>query len=73
MYSTAWCGVCKEAKKYMRSKGIRYMEYDIEKMPSKQREFKRLGGKGVPLITVGKQKMSGFSATRLESMLAQNK
>jgi len=49
------------------------MEYDIEKMPSKQREFKRLGGKGVPLITVGKQKMSGFSATRLESMLAQNK
>ncbi len=73
MYSTSWCGVCKDARKYMRTKGIRYMEYDIEKMPSRQREFKRLGGKGVPLITVGEQKMSGFSASRLESMLAQGK
>ena len=73
MYSTSWCGVCKEARKYMQIKGIRYMEYDIEKMPSRQREFKRLGGKGVPLITVGTQKMSGFSATRLEAMLLQTK
>lgn len=71
MYSTSWCGVCKVARKYMQSKGIRYMEYDIEKMPSRQQEFKRLGGSGVPLILVGTQKMKGFSATRLEAMLSQ--
>ncbi|QMU61251.1 MAG: DUF4124 domain-containing protein [Gammaproteobacteria bacterium] len=73
MYSTAWCGVCKTAKKYMSNNGISYKEYDIEKNSNAHRKFKSLGGNGVPLIVVGKQTMSGFSAPRLESMLGRSK
>ena len=73
MYSTTWCGVCKKAKKYMANNGIRYKEYDIEKNSNVHRKFKSLGGNGMPLIVVGKQKMSGFSASRLESMLGRSK
>jgi len=69
MYSTEWCGVCKKAKQYMSDNGIKYKEYDIEKNSNAKRKFKRLGGRGVPLIVVGKQTMSGFSASRLASML----
>ena len=73
MYSTSWCGVCKKASSYMQSNGIKYKEYDIEKSESAHRKYKKLGGKGVPLIMVGNQKMSGFSASRLESMLGRTK
>jgi len=34
-------------------------------------EFKRLGGRGVPLILVGTQKMSGFSEQGLDALLAR--
>ena len=69
MYSTSWCGVCKNARSYMQSNGIKFKEYDIEKNTNAHSKYKKLGGKGVPLITVGKNKMSGFSASRLEAML----
>ena len=67
MYSTEWCGVCKRAKAYFKKKGIRYKEYDIEKNEKAKRDYKRLGGKGVPLIVSGKKKMSGFSPAGFEA------
>ncbi len=72
MYSTSWCCVCKNARNYMQSNDIKFKEYDIEVNASANSKYKKLGGKGVPLITVGNNKMSGFSASRLESMLGRN-
>lgn len=71
MYSTEWCGVCKKAKKYMQTNDIDFKEYDIEKNTNAKRKFKKLGGRGVPLILVGDQRMSGFSVRKLDSMLAK--
>ncbi len=67
--STTWCGVCKKAKDYLASKGIYFSEYDVETSEIGRQEFKRLEGKGVPIILVGKQRMVGFSATKLDKML----
>lgn len=61
MYSAEWCGVCKRAKGYFKQNNVRFTEKDIDKSPQAREEFKELGGRGVPLIVVGKQKMSGFS------------
>ncbi|MFT5419606.1 MAG: glutaredoxin-like YruB-family protein [Candidatus Endobugula sp.] len=61
MYSTAWCGYCKKARKYFTSKGIAFIEYDIEKNARAKRDYDALGGKGVPVILVGKKRMNGFS------------
>ena len=62
MYGTAWCSYCKKAREYFKKAGIRFVEYDVEKRPSRMREFKRLGGTGYPLILIGKnQRMQGFS------------
>lgn len=69
MYSASWCGVCKQARGYMQAKDIAFREYDVETNARGARDFKRLKGKGVPLIVVGKQRMSGFSAARLEQMI----
>lgn len=64
MYSTAWCPYCKKARNYFRKTGIRFVEYDVEKLPNRMREFKKLGGTGYPLILIGKnQQMQGFSVS----------
>jgi glutaredoxin len=69
LLTTVWCGVCKRAKKFLDEKGIAYTEYDVEKNTFGKAEYKRLNGKGVPIIQVGNQRMNGFSAGRLEKML----
>ena len=66
MYSTSWCGVCKKAKRYFKSKNIPFTEYDIEKSEKAAREFKKLRGRGVPVILVGDQRMNGFSAKNFD-------
>lgn len=69
MYVTDWCGYCKKARSYMDSKGISYVAYDIEKDSSARQRHKELGGRGVPLIIIGSNKMSGFSPETLEYYL----
>lgn len=69
MLSTEWCGVCKRARQYFASNGIAFTEYDVEKSAWGRAEFKRLSGRGVPIILVGKQRMNGFSAERFQQML----
>lgn len=68
IYSTSWCGVCKRAKNYFNKNNIVFTEYDIERSPSARGDFKRYGGRGVPLILVGNTKMHGFSEKRFETL-----
>lgn len=70
IYTATWCTWCERAKTYMQSKGIAYREYDVENSVIGRQEYKRLKGKGVPIILVGKQRMNGFSPDRLDQMLA---
>ena len=68
MYSTSWCGYCKKARNYFKKNRISFTEYDVEKLPSRMREFKKLGGTGYPLIIIGgRKKMMGFSVEGFES------
>jgi glutaredoxin len=68
MFSTQWCGHCRNARAYFAAKGIAFNEIDVEASPAGYKEYKQLGGKGVPLILVGKKVMRGFSAERFEAM-----
>ena len=64
MYSTTWCSYCKKAKAYFRANNIAYTEYDIEKSARARRDYKRLGGVGVPFIVVGDKTVRGFSVAK---------
>jgi glutaredoxin-like YruB-family protein len=66
IYVTDWCGYCKKAQSYMKSKGIPFVAYDIEKDSAAMQRHKELGGRGVPLIIIGSNKMSGFSPESFE-------
>ena len=69
MYSTTWCGHCKNARNYFAAKRIPYRDLDVESSAGAASEFKRLGGSGVPLILVGGKAMSGFSPESFEALL----
>jgi glutaredoxin len=69
MYATDWCPYCRKAREFFARRGITYAELDIEKSPAARAEYDRLGGRGVPLILVGTQRMNGFSQERLARML----
>lgn len=62
MYSTSWCGYCKQAARYFRTNNIPFEEHDIEKSKKAARDYKKLNGRGVPLILIGDKRMNGFDA-----------
>ncbi len=68
IYTTDWCGVCRQAKGYFKRNRIPYREYDVEKSAKGRRDYKRLNGSGVPIILVGKQRMNGFSPDHFDQL-----
>jgi len=66
MYSAEWCGICKRAKRYFNANNIPFTEYDIDKSKKGRREYERLGGGGIPIILVGKQRINGFSVSSFQ-------
>lgn len=66
IYTTKRCGYCKKAKAYFRDNNIPFRERDIEQSPDAHEAFTRLGGRGVPLIVVGKKILQGFSKASFE-------
>ncbi len=68
MLSTVWCGYCKLARTYFRSKGIAFTDIDVEKSEDGKRRYKELGGGGVPIILVGSKLMQGFSEEAFDAM-----
>jgi glutaredoxin len=72
MYSTSWCGYCKKAARYFRQKKIPFTEYDIEKSAKAANEYKKLRGRGVPVILIGDRRMNGFSVKAFDSIYYAN-
>lgn len=69
LYGTEACGHCKAARQYLAQWRIPYADYDVEKDAAARAAFQQLGGRGVPVILVGNQRMDGFNAERLADML----
>jgi glutaredoxin len=69
IYTTTWCGYCKRAKARLTAKGIPHEDLDVETSERGRLEYEALGGRGVPVILVGTQRMDGYDADRLDAML----
>lgn len=68
LYATEWCGYCKKAREYFRANRIDFIEYDIEKDAEALRRYRAFGGRAVPVIFVGGQRLDGFSAERFAAL-----
>jgi glutaredoxin len=77
LYGTAWCGACRSARTYFISKGIPFVDKDIEKDQAAARELAdkaaRLGvpADRVPILDVRGRLLVGFDPDRVERLLGE--
>ncbi|MES9884507.1 MAG: glutaredoxin family protein [Sedimenticola sp.] len=71
LYSTRQCSHCRQAKAYLKQHKISFVEFDIERNRRAFSDFQRIGGRGVPVITIGKQIINGFNPKSLAQALCQ--
>ena len=65
IYTTRSCGYCNKAKAFLREHAIPFTEYDVEQSSKGKRDYKKLKGRGVPIIMVGNQRLNGFNESYL--------
>lgn len=61
IFVTSWCGYCKKMEQFFDANGIRYTAFDIEKDSNAHKQYKELGGRGVPLTRIGSIVVSGYN------------
>jgi glutaredoxin len=77
IYGAEWCGACHEAARYLRRKGIAYVEKDVEKDPTAAREMQaKLSKSGlragsIPVIDVRGKVMVGFNPGDIDAALGE--
>lgn len=70
LFTAPWCRYCTQAKEYLADKGLRYQEHDIDTAEGIA-EFARVGGgKGVPLLVSGKDRVRGYSVASYDALFA---
>lgn len=61
LYTTRWCSWCKKAKAFFRSRGIVFVEYDIEKdKAAAQRKDQMDSRQGVPFAVINGEGIHGY-------------
>ena len=71
IYTTSRCGYCRQAKQFMARNSIPFTEYDVETSARGKADYRKLNGRGVPIILVGEQRMNGYSEGSLLNLLRQ--
>jgi glutaredoxin len=72
LYTTSWCPYCRKARDYLRSRGVDFIEYDIEKDKEAAVRKRQLDNRGgVPFAIINGRSISGFSASAYERALTQ--
>jgi len=77
IYGAEWCSACHDAARYLRQKGIPFIEKDVEKDPTAAREMQaKLAKNGlragsIPVIDVRGHVFVGFSAQQIDGALGQ--
>jgi len=77
IYGADWCGACHDAARYLRRRGVAFVEKNIEKDPAAAREMQgKLAKSGlragsIPVIDVRGRVMVGFNAAEIDGALGQ--
>lgn len=75
IYTTAWCSICAGLRKYLRARGVSFVEKDIEKDASARAEMlnklrlKGMRGSAVPVIDINGEILVGFNKELLDSKI----
>jgi glutaredoxin len=71
LYETDSCPYCIKARRFLKSNHVDYKSRNVGKNKSAQKEFKKLGGRGVPMILVDDKRLTGWNQSKLRRMLKE--
>ena len=69
LYSTEWCGYCKQIRRFLDQKGIPYQTFDIDKDAQARKAYEALGGGGIPFVDVNGTLIREFSPEKITAAL----
>jgi glutaredoxin len=70
LYGTSWCPYCRKAKEFFKSRGIDFVDYDIEQDKEAAIRKKELDPQGgVPFAIINGRSVHGFSESAYEKAL----
>lgn len=69
VYSSDTCVYCYEAKKYLNSLNVDFVEKNVSKDMAARKELMSKGFMGVPVILVDNEVIQGFDKVRLDQLL----
>ncbi|HYA13588.1 MAG TPA: glutaredoxin family protein [Syntrophales bacterium] len=72
LYGTSWCPYCRKARDFFRSRGIDFIDYDIEKDKEAAIRKKELDPRGgVPFVIINGRSIHGYSESDYERALQE--
>jgi glutaredoxin 3 len=73
IYTVSVCPFCLQAKEYLRGKGLKFNEKDVEADREALEEMLELSGQhGVPVIVVNGEVVVGYNRTMLDTLVTDN-
>jgi len=67
--STPSCPYCKKAKRYLRSKGVAFRDYNINSSSEGKRLYRQYNGSGVPVVIINGKVIHGYSEAQMRAAL----
>lgn len=71
LFWAKWCGYCRQAEAYLNEKRIGFQKQDVDTPEGKRALAQAGGGRGVPVILVGSQKVQGYSRPAYDALFAR--
>ena len=71
LLTTSWCPACKQAKAQLRSQGIAFTEYDIERSSTGKKLYRERNGRAIPMVIIGDDYRTGLSMQWVRERLEQ--
>ena len=69
LYSTEWCGYCKQIRRFLDQKGIPYQAFDIDKDAQARKAYEALGGAGIPFVDVNGTLIRDYNPEKIMAAL----
>ena len=69
LYSTEWCGYCKQIRRFLDQKGVPYQAFGIEKDAQARKAYEALGGGGIPFVDVNGTLIREYSPEKIMAAL----
>jgi glutaredoxin 3 len=70
IFSTPTCSHCNHAKRYLRSRGVRFRDVDVSRDATAAKDMvRRSGQQGVPVIDIGGRIVVGFNKPEVDRLL----